>query len=216
MSKILVIDSSSRGVGSVSRAMTQQFIKAFSEGSEDSCIVYRDLVKSSLPHLSADAIEGFFSPEPSLRAKRATVVSDQLIAELMEADLVCLGMPVYNFNVPSAMKAYIDQVVRIGRTFQKVGDGNLEGLCRGKRMLVLYSMGGIYQGSEMDFVRPYMKVIADFMGFESCDFVAIEGTSRGGFSLDERLAEASESIDLYLAEKGLLEAKDREKAACLS
>ena len=105
----------------------------------ESQLMYRDLAKSSVPHLSADTIEGFFSTAPSLNAKKATVLSDLLLEEFMRADLICFGVPVYNFNVPSAWKAYSDQIVRIGITFEKSRDGQLQGICQGKRSRVPYS-----------------------------------------------------------------------------
>ncbi|MCP4596379.1 NAD(P)H-dependent oxidoreductase [Neptuniibacter sp.] len=202
MSRALVIDSSSRYVGSVTRALTQQFISTFEESNGESNLVYRDLAKSSVPHLSAEAIEGFFSPTPSLRAKRATVLSDLLLEEFLGADLICIGVPVYNFNLPSALKAYLDQIVRIGKTFQKQGDGRLQGLCSGKDILVLYSMGGMYKDTDMDFIKPYFKAITNFIGADRVDFVAIEGTSRAGFKLEDQLGESGELIQNYLAKRG--------------
>jgi len=202
MSRALVIDSSSRYVGSVTRALTQQFISTFEGSNGESNLVYRDLAKSSVPHLSAEAIEGFFSPTPSLRAKRATVLSDLLLEEFLSADLICIGVPVYNFNLPSALKAYLDQIVRIGKTFQKQGDGRLQGLCSGKDILVLYSMGGMYKDTDMDFIKPYFKAITKFIGADRVDFVAIEGTSRAGFRLEDQLGESGEIIQNYLAKRG--------------
>ncbi len=202
MGRALVIDSSSRHVGSITRALTKQFISSFVENNGESNLVYRDLAKSSVPHLSAEAIEGFFSPTPSLRAKRATVLSDLLLEEFLGADLICIGVPMYNFNLPSALKAYLDQIVRIGKTFQKQGDGRLKGLCNGKNILVLYSMGGMYKDSDMDFIKPYFKAITKFIGADRVDFVAIQGTSRAGFNLQEQLSESGEVIQNYLAKRG--------------
>lgn len=205
MTRALVIDSSSRGIGSVTRSLTQQFSQQFQALNEDNVLVYRDLVKSAVPHLSAETIEGFFSPKPSLRAKRATTLSDQLIAEFSEADLICIGCPVYNFNLPSALKAYIDQIVRVGKTFQKKGDGQLEGLCQGKKLLVFYSMGGMYQDTEMDFIKPYFRALAGFMGIDQVDFIVVEGTSRAGFKQDAQLAECATQIESYLQQVKLEE-----------
>lgn len=198
MTKALVIDSSSRGAGSVTRSLTTLFSTQFRALETDNTLVYRDLVKSAVPHLSAETIEGFFSPQPSVRAMRATVLSDQLIEEFLAADLICIGCPVYNFNLPSALKAYIDQIVRVGKTFRKKGDGQLEGLCKGKKLLVFYSMGGMYRGTEMDFIQPYFEAIGRFMGIQQIDFIAVEGTSRAGFNQEAQLQSCATRIAEYL------------------
>ncbi|WP_296055758.1 NAD(P)H-dependent oxidoreductase [uncultured Amphritea sp.] len=212
MKKALVIDSSSRSSGSVTRSLTQQFISSFTDVNGESQLMYRDLAKSSVPHLSADTIEGFFSTAPSLNAKKATVLSDLLLEEFMRADLICFGVPVYNFNVPSALKAYIDQIVRIGITFEKQGDGQLQGLCQGKSILVLYSMGGVFQDTELDFIKPYFKAIAQFIGADRVDFIAVEGTSRKGFRVEDRLKESAGSLRKYVTTHGNRE----DTRACMS
>lgn len=196
--RALVIEASSRQNSSVTRNMTQQFRQQFALAYPEGRLVERDLIKTQVPHLSADTIEGFFAPSPSLQAKRATVLSDQLIAEFMAADLLCFGVPMYNFNVPSALKAYMDQIVRIGRTFTKVADGKLQGLCAGKRALVCVSMGGMFAGSEMDLVQPWFKAIADFLNLDEIEFICVEGTSRGNFSRQQAMDLTSDQIHHFL------------------
>ena len=198
MTRALVIDSSSRTLGSVTRTLTQKFIAGFSQKYGEESVVYRDLVKSSVPHLSADTIEGFFSLQPTYRAKRATVLSDLLVDEFLQAEVICIGVAVYNFNIPSSLKAYIDQIVRIGKTFRKQGDGQLEGLCQNKKLIILYSMGGMYQDTEMDFIKPYFKALAGFIGISDVEFIAIEGTSRSGFKLEEHIEESTMRIETLL------------------
>lgn len=199
MTTALVIDSSSRHLGSVTRQMTQKFLTQFEALSGENRILHRDLVKSAVPHLSAETIEGFFSPQPSQRAQRATVLSDQLVDEFLSADLICIGTPMYNFNVPSALKAYIDQVIRVGRTFQKVGDGQLQGLCQGKQMLVMYAMGGKYQSTSMDLIKPYFEVLAEFLALDQVSFIAVDGTSRGGFQQEQEMKVTEEGITKFLS-----------------
>lgn len=203
MTRALVIDSSSRALGSVTRTLTHKFITEFTQLHDKENLVYRDLIKSSVPHLSAEAIEGFFSPQPTSRAKRATVLSDLLVEEFLQADVICMGVAVYNFNIPSALKAYIDQIIRIGKTFRKQGDGQLEGLCKDKNMIILYSMGGMYQDTEMDFIKPYFKALAGFIGIHNVKFIAVEGTSRSGFELESHLPESGRLIEDFIKQVDL-------------
>jgi len=204
MTMALVIDSSSRTNGSITRMMTQQYVAEFKRLNTDHEVCYRDLMKSLVPHLSAEMIEGFFSPEPSVRAKRATRLSDQLVDEFLAADLLCFAVPVYNFNVPSSLKAYIDQIIRVGRTFTKQADGQLQGLCQGKRAVVLYAMGGMYKGTEMDLLRPYFNTLAQFLALDDIQFINIQGSSRSGFNRDQQLQVSAEQIRLYLQQECLL------------
>ena len=195
----LIIDSSSRQNGSVSRQLTQQFRDQWQAHYPDATLTERDLIKTQVPHLSAETIEGFFAPTPSLQAKRATVLSDQLIDEFMAADVICFGVPMYNFNVPSALKAYIDQIVRVGRTFNKVADGQLEGLCAGKRVLVCLSMGGMFADTEMDMVQPWFRALGSFLNLDAVEFVVVQGSSRGNFSRPQAVASAGPQIHHFLS-----------------
>lgn len=197
--RALVIEASSRQNSSVTRNMTQQFRQQFAQVYPDGQLQERDLIKTQVPHLSADTIEGFFALSPSLQAKRATVLSDRLITEFMAADLLCFGVPMYNFNVPSALKAYMDQIIRVGHTFTKVTDGELQGLCAGKRALVCVSMGGMFAGSEMDLVQPWFKAIANFLNLDGIDFVCVEGTSRGNFSRSQAMDLTADQIHAFLS-----------------
>ncbi|MEM6611423.1 MAG: NAD(P)H-dependent oxidoreductase [Cyanobacteria bacterium P01_C01_bin.72] len=183
MAYILRIDSSSRIANSHSRQLADHFQTTWLEKYPEDQVVVRDLAKTPLPHLTDLAIAGFYTPpeQQSPAMKTETALSDQLIAELQGADTLLLSVPMYNFSVPSALKAWIDQIVRIGETFAYDGT-NFTGLVKVKRAYIIcaYGAGGYLQGGSFagfNFLEPYLQGLFSFLGIKEIEFFHLQGTT---------------------------------------
>ncbi len=205
MGTLLRLDASSRNEGSHSRALCDYFIERWRDRHTEDRIVHRDLAATPVPHIAARTIEGFYTPPeqftPELR--RATALSDTLIGELKAADTVLISVPIYNFTIPSALKAYIDHIVRIGHTFDYDGS-NFTGLLTGKRAFVFcaYGAGGYLNNGPLagfDFLQPYMKLLLGFLGIGETRFFAVENTTGETAALSVGLARAHNEIDQAIA-----------------
>src|SRR5271155_286283 len=175
MSKILVITASPRGERSVSRALTLQFAQLLAQGHARDTILLRDLGHHPVPHVTEPWVVGAFAPPEAQTAesKAAIAVSDQLIEEFLAADRYIFGVPMYNLNIPSTFKAYIDQIVRAGKTFA-IGPNGYEGLVKNKKALFITSSGGgDPPGTPMaayNFQEPYLRAIFGFIGLTDLQF----------------------------------------------
>lgn len=180
MKTLLRIDSSVRIEGSYSRGIADHFEYLWKHINPDGTIVYRDLAKQQLPHLNNATIQGFYStPGQSVNAA-ATALSDELIDELLTADEIMISSPLYNFNIPSSLKAYIDQVTRINRTFKIAEDGAYSGLLSGKKAYLFSAKGGVYKNTDyeqMDIQDHYLKTILNFLGIEEIELFSLEGAA---------------------------------------
>lgn len=144
-------------------------------------VIYRDLANSHIPHIQEKTISGFYTPEEymSTEVREATALSDELIQELEQVDEILISSPMYNLNIPSSLKAYIDQVVRVNRTF-KVDHNGYHGLLSGLKAHVLTVKGGSIKGTPLekyDFQEPYLQAILGLMGIELESLFSLEGTS---------------------------------------
>ncbi|HWR76817.1 MAG TPA: NAD(P)H-dependent oxidoreductase [Thiobacillus sp.] len=201
MKTVLRIDASSRTTGSQSRALGDYFERAWLNRNSGNRFVRRDIVETPIPHISSQTIAGFYTPSDQLTddLRGATALSDKLIDELLAADVLLLTVPVYNFSTPSALKAWIDQIVRVGRTFSY--DGNsFTGLVTGKRAYVICAYGASgYLGNgplaAYDFLKPYLTQLLNFLGIQDIHFFAVEGTT-----MDEHTVKASaDKVKLEIA-----------------
>jgi FMN-dependent NADH-azoreductase len=176
MPQLLKIDASSRATGSHSRELADAFLTEWRKANPSGRVVTRDLVADPLPHISGITIEGFYTPEAQrdARLKQALALSDRLIAELRTSDTILISSPIYNFSVPSALKAYIDHVSRIGETFAFDGS-NFEGLVRGKRVYFALAYG-LPATPATDMLRPYLQLLFGFLGMTEINFITVEGT----------------------------------------
>ena len=206
MSTLLRIDSSSRTTTSHSRALGDYFEKTWHARNPNDRVVRRDLVSEPIPHIVDQTILGYYTPAeqltPELRA--ATALSDRLIAELQSADVLLLTVPMYNFSVPSALKAWIDQIVRIGHTFSYDGK-NFAGLVKIKRAYVLcaYGAGGYTDGgpfSAYNFLEPYLKSLLGFLGILEVQFFAVQATTADPATVATNLEVAQRKIDMAIAQ----------------
>ena len=176
MATLLKIDSSPMGERSVSRKLTAEFAKTWAKSHPGGTVISRDLTTLNLPVVDATWVAAAFTPEDARTAeqKGALAVSDLLIADLQNAGEYVVGVPMHNFSVPSTLKLWIDQVVRVGKT--------ASGLLTGKKATLLMASGGVYdQGSAqaaLNFVTPYLRTVFGFMGITDVNFIAAEGTQK--------------------------------------
>ena len=181
MPTLLRIDSSSRRDGSHSRALGNAFEAAWSSRFPDATIIRRDLAANPIAHIHEATIAGFYAPAEKLDAslRGALALSDRLIDEVNAADTILIATPMYNFTVPSALKSWIDQIVRINRTFSYDGT-NFTGLVKTKRVVVVTAFGaGGYSGAlaGADFVTPYLKFLFGFLGVADVTVIPAEATT---------------------------------------
>jgi len=184
MSTILTITASPRGERSVSRALTTSFAQQWAQNHPEDTILLRDIGHHPVPHVTEPWVVGAFAPPEAQTAesKAAIAVSDQLVDEFLTADRYIFGVPMYNFNIPSTFKAYIDQIVRAGKTFA-VGPNGFEGLVKDKKALFITCSGGAYAaGTPMaahNFQEPYLRVIFGFIGLTRVEFVSADSMNLG-------------------------------------
>lgn len=184
--KLLHIDSSILGVHSASRALGAAVVAARKAADPALEVTYRDLAASPLPHLSGGSLA---KADPAEAAD-----AEQVMQEFLDADVVVIGAPMYNFAIPSTLKAWIDRLAVAGRTFRYNEQGMAEGLAGGKEVVVASSRGGFHQGSAMDFQEPYLRHILGFMGIDDVSFVRAEGLAVSPEQREASMREALASI----------------------
>lgn len=195
MSRILVIESSARQQGSVSRELTQQFIGNWQAAHPADQIQVRDLVVDPVPHLDATLLGGWMTPsEQQSEAEKAALARSNLLTdEVLAADVLVLAAPMYNFAIPSTLKAWLDHVLRAGVTFKYTETGP-QGLLTGKRAFVLTARGGIYAGSALDHQEPYLRQALAFIGIHDVQFIHAEGLNLGAEFSEKGLAQARAKV----------------------
>lgn len=173
--KILRIDASARREGSLTRQLSEALINALRDRHGRTRVLTRDLAQTPPPLLDADWIAASYT-DPQARAaeqRAALAFSDELVAELTAADVVVIGVPVYNFGVPAALKAWIDLVARARVTFRYTEHGP-EGLLKGKRAYLVMASGGVAVGSAADFATGYLRQVLGFLGITDVAIVAAD------------------------------------------
>lgn len=191
MSNVLIIESSARQQDSFSRELTQQFISHWKTLHPADRLTTRDLAVNPVPHLDADLLGGWMKPEAQRNvAEQASLQrSNELTDELLAADVLVLAAPMYNFAIPSTLKAWLDHVLRAGLTF-KYTDTGPQGLLTGKKAYVLTARGGIYAGSTADHQEPYLRQVLAFVGIHDVTFIHAEGMNLGGDFQEKGLNQA--------------------------
>ncbi|SDS87435.1 FMN-dependent NADH-azoreductase [Pseudomonas asplenii] len=181
MSRVLIIESSARQQDSISRQLTQQFISQWKAAHPADEITVRDLAKSPVPHLDINLLGGWIKPqEQRSEIEQASLErSNELTDELLAADVLVLAAPMYNFAIPSTLKAWLDHVLRAGVTF-KYTDTGPQGLLTGKQAYVLTARGGLYAGGTQDHQEPYLRQVLAFIGIHDVNFIHAEGLNMGG------------------------------------
>jgi FMN-dependent NADH-azoreductase len=164
--KLLHIDASALGDNSVTRQLTAAIVARWRQQVPGLDVQVRDLDRDPVPHLSGDILAG----RDEIGAARGEAVLQQFLA----ADAIVIGAPMYNFGLPSALKAWIDRVAVAGRSFRYTADGPV-GLAGGKRVVLALAAGGAHQGQPTDFVEPYLRQVLGFLGITGIEVVRADG-----------------------------------------
>ena len=195
MSTLLEIHSSINGERSASSMLVRTYVDAWRGRNADGRVISRDVYAEPLPHLDAERFGAFITPpaERDARQQEHVASSDALIEELRLADTIALGLPMYNFSVPSALKAWMDHVARAGETFRYTENGPV-GLLEGKRAIVFAARGGRYAGTDADSQTPFVRTFLGFLGIKDVKFIYAEGLAMGDGAREESLDAALDQI----------------------
>lgn len=197
MQHILAINSSAAGEGAASRLLVEETVDRLRAASPTATVTWRDLGASPVPHLTSATLAGVRG-EPATAAELVSrALSDALIAELRAADTIVMGVPMYNFSVPTGLRAWFDHVLRAGETFSYSSAGP-KGLLVGKRVIVIEARGGFYSEGPtqaFDFQEPYLRHLFTFMGITDVDFVRVEKTGFGPEARAAAIADARMQLE---------------------
>jgi len=197
MTNILHVTASIRSGESVSRKLGNRLVEKISQGT-DASIVNRDLAANDLPLIDADRFAANLTPPAERDEKQQALadVADALIAELEAADTLVLSLPVYNFTMPSTLKAWADLVARAGTTFRYTESGP-EGLLSGKKAYAVIASGGTPIGSEIDFLTPWLRHFLGFLGITDVEIIAADGIM--GIDGEQKIEAAAQTIEKLAA-----------------
>ncbi|MGJ7536846.1 MULTISPECIES: FMN-dependent NADH-azoreductase [unclassified Variovorax] len=203
--KLLHIDSSILGAHSTSRLLSAEVVTAWRAAHPDTVVEYLDLAVDTPSHFSADAlgIKTGVQAEPTEAQQRENAVSEKLVSQFLASDVVVIGTPFYNFSIPTQLKAWIDRLGQVGRTFKYTEKGPV-GLAGGKTIIVASSRGGVYSTSEggqaMEHQESYLKAVFGFFGITDVRVVRAEGVAMGDEARNSALATARADILVATAE----------------
>ncbi|WP_394781383.1 FMN-dependent NADH-azoreductase [Undibacterium sp.] len=203
MSKLLHINTSVRSNGSISRQLSTEFLNKWQAANAGATVTTLDLAATPVPHLTEQMMGAFFTPAEQRSAEQAQTValSDKLVADLKDADVIVIGSPMYNFGISSTLKAWVDHVARAGVTFQYTATGPV-GLLTGKKVYVFTARGGVYsQGpaAAMDFQETYLRAVLGFLGITDITFVHSEGVAMGEEAAAKAIEGSRQTIGTLLA-----------------
>ena len=198
--KLLHIDSSIHAANSVSRQLTAQIVAQWQASHPGTTVDYLDLATAAPSHLSVDSL-GFRMPSGGAKLsdvqKSENAISEALVSQFLAADVIVVGAPLYNFSIPSQLKAWIDRVAQVGRTFKYTENGP-QGLAGGKTVVVASTRGGVYSTSEggraMEHQESYLQTVFGFFGITDVRFVRAEGVAMGEAAKAQALVDAEVAI----------------------
>lgn len=195
MKRLLQINSSLSGDEGYSNTLTNQFVQQWQARHPNGTVRVRDLARHPVPHLDAERLHAFITPADKRTEQQREIVaySDSLINELREADVIVFGVPMYNFGIPSTLKAYFDHIARSGETFRYTENG-AEGLLEDKPVYLLAARGGVYAGTDADSQTSYLNTFLSFLGLRNTQFVYAEGIAVSE-TKQQALAQASAQIE---------------------
>ena len=195
--KILHLISSLRGGASFSIKLGDAIVEKLKAANPDSTVKVHDLVKTPFPHLEEVHLNSFFTPKENHAPELAEAIkhSDEAIAEITDADVIVIGVPLYNFSIHSTLKAYIEHISRAGVTFRYTANGP-EGLIKNKKVYLAIASGAVYSEGPMkgyDFTEPYLRAILGFLGMTDLTAFRVEGVSLPDLK-DQALEKAIASV----------------------
>ena len=182
---LLHIDSSALGANSVTRELSAAIVGRWRDALPDLRVSYRDLDLDPVPHVTGRGLSGADADEVAAAART--------LEEFLAADVIVIGAPMYNFSVPSTLKAWIDRIAVAGKTFRYTADG-AQGLAGGKQVIIASGRGGLHSGAPSDFQEPYLRQVFGFLGIENVKFVRAEGVAYSPEHRAQALAAAHASI----------------------
>jgi FMN-dependent NADH-azoreductase len=188
--KLLHVDSSILGPQSASRELSAAIVARWNDAVPGLQLAYRDLAVAPLPHLSGRSLARADAPEAT--------EADRVLQEFLDADVVVIGAPMYNFGIPSTLKAWIDRLAVAGKTFHYTANGP-EGLAGGKKVILASTRGGFHQQSGADFQEPYLRYLFGFLGITDVEIVRAEGLAVSPAQRADGMAAAHDSIVAPLA-----------------
>ncbi|QEH45357.1 FMN-dependent NADH-azoreductase [Aggregatibacter actinomycetemcomitans] len=194
MNNVLVLKSSILA-GSSQTNQLSDYLESKLTGKN---IVVRDLAVNQLPHFGATATTALRGQPTTAEENALLALSDELVAEIKNANTIIINAPMYNFNIPTQLKSYFDFIARPRVTFQYTEEGP-EGLLTGKKAVVLAAFGGFHQNQSSDIVTAYLKMILGFMGITDVQFVYAEGIGFGPEAVEKAQAQAKAEIDKIVA-----------------
>lgn len=201
MTHILHLDASPRSERSHSRKLANQFVSSWQKAHVNDAILYRDLGHQALPYVNEKWVAAAFTPpeKHTLELTEELKLSEQLIKEFKACDRYVFSIPMYNFSVPAIFKSYIDQIVRVNRTFQVNDRGEPSGLIHNKKMLIITARGGSYQPGTItaayDFQEPYLRTIFGFIGITDISFIHAENLNMGAEDRVQSLEKARIALE---------------------
>ena len=196
--QLLHVDSAITGDQSVSRQLTARTVAAWQAAHPGTTVQYLDLAQQAPSHLSAQSL-GFRTGQAAATEveRNENALSEALVSQFLASDVIVIGAPLYNFSIPSQLKAWIDRIAQAGRTFRYTANGP-EGLAKGKTVIVASSRGGVYSASEggqaMEHQESYLKVVFGFFGITDVRFVRAEGVAMGPDAKAAALAGAERDV----------------------
>jgi FMN-dependent NADH-azoreductase len=195
MATLLQINSSLFSADGQSSQLANAFVELWLADKPDTQVLLRDLAVNPIPHLDAQRVAAFFSQPDARTADQLDYVaeSDALINELKQANVIVIGLPMYNFGIPSTLKAYFDQIARAGVTFRYTENGP-EGLLSGKKVFIFAARGGQYAGTALDTQTTYVRDFLQFLGLDDVEFVYAEGLNMGEQTREQALADAKQRL----------------------
>jgi FMN-dependent NADH-azoreductase len=198
--KLLHIDSSILGTNSATRELGAGVVENLRRGDRDVEVRYLDLAREPLDHLTGELFLARSAPAATPRddrLQRELDTSERILNDFLAADVVVVGAPMYNFSIPSQLKAWIDRIAVAGKTFRYTANGP-EGLVKGKKVIVISARGGAYgvgsPAAALDFQENYLKGVFGFLGIGDVEFVRAEGLSKGGEQRERSIAAAHQAI----------------------
>ncbi|WP_100641219.1 FMN-dependent NADH-azoreductase [Alteromonas facilis] len=194
MKKILVIQSSLNSSNGNSYKLAEKYINELTKTMSVD-VSTRNLADSELPHLNDAEMSAWMTPEEARSSEQQALaqISDEIVLEVERADEIVLAVPMYNFGIPSSLKAWFDRLARAGRTFKYTENGPV-GLLKDKKVTVLAARGGIYAGTPLDTQTEYLKHFWQFLGVNDVNFVYAEGLAMGEEAANEAWKSAEKNI----------------------
>jgi FMN-dependent NADH-azoreductase len=196
MKNLLIIQSSSRGNLSTTQSIVEVLIKQFKDHNPENQIRTRDLAANPLPHIDGAYLIALGTPTEQRTPEQLKTIegANLLIEEVLTADTILIAAPMYNFSIPSTLKAWIDHIVQAGRTF-KYGSNGPEGLLINKKAILVLASGGVYSSGAakaFDFQEPYLRTILAFLGVTDTVVIRVEGVANQAIGAEKAIAIALE------------------------